>query len=165
MISSAHVKIDLPGPLSPFALRAMTHRAGEVLVVEDKSPVIEEQLKAALYRQPVQPLIYGKEDRDGRPLIPRHGAVTSDIVAKALAHLWRDESLPHRSAAPWTVVTSSPPSASSWPQRRPPPYALLLLGLPPQHLDPGRRRTSWSGLVSAATSWPPDDEGEATRSA
>ena len=88
------VKIDLPWPLSPFALRAMVHRAHEVLVVEDKAPVVEEQLKAALYRQPSQPRIYGKEDSEGRSLIPRHGAVTSDIVLRALARLWRDEALP-----------------------------------------------------------------------
>jgi indolepyruvate ferredoxin oxidoreductase len=88
------VKIDLPWPLSPFALRAMVQRAPEVLVVEDKAPVVEEQLKAALYRQPFQPRIYGKEDADGRTLIPRHGAVTTDLVAKALARLWRDETLP-----------------------------------------------------------------------
>jgi indolepyruvate ferredoxin oxidoreductase len=88
------VKIDLPWPLSPFALRAMAHRAHEVLVVEDKAPVVEEQLKAALYRQPNQPRIYGKEDGEGRSLIPRHGAVTSDVVAKALARIWRDEALP-----------------------------------------------------------------------
>jgi indolepyruvate ferredoxin oxidoreductase len=88
------VKIDLPWPLSPFALRAMVHRAHEVLVVEDKAPVVEEQLKAALYRQPSQPRIYGKEDGQGRTLIPRHGAVTTDIVSKALARLWRDETLP-----------------------------------------------------------------------
>ena len=88
------MKIDLPWPLSPFALRAMVHRAHEVLVVEDKAPVVEEQLKAALYRQPSQPRIYGKEDSEGRSLIPRHGAVTSDIVLRALARLWRDEALP-----------------------------------------------------------------------
>jgi indolepyruvate ferredoxin oxidoreductase len=94
------VKIDLPWPLSPFALRAMVHRAHEVLVVEDKAPVVEEQLKAALYRQPSQPRIYGKEDGEGRTLIPRHGAVTSDIVLRALARLWHDEELPlHARAA------------------------------------------------------------------
>lgn len=102
------VKIDLPWPLSPFALRAMVHRAHEVLVVEDKAPVVEEQLKAALYRQPSQPRIYGKEDGEGRSLIPQHGAVTSDLVVRALARLWHDEALPphvraaldRRSAAP-----------------------------------------------------------------
>jgi indolepyruvate ferredoxin oxidoreductase len=90
------VKIDLPWPLSPFALRAMVHRVPEVLVVEDKAPVIEDQLKSALYRQPSQPRIYGKADGDGAPLIPAHGAVTTDLVAQALARLWRDEPLPDR---------------------------------------------------------------------
>jgi indolepyruvate ferredoxin oxidoreductase len=103
------VKIDLPWPLSPFALRAMVHRAHEVLVVEDKAPVVEEQLKAALYRQPSQPRIYGKEDGEGRSLIPRHGAVTSDIVVRALAHLWRNEALPpHVRAAIDRRVVAAP---------------------------------------------------------
>jgi indolepyruvate ferredoxin oxidoreductase len=93
------VKIDLPWPLSPFALRAMAHRAQEVLVVEDKAPVVEEQLKAALYRQPNQPRIYGKQDGDGRSFLPRHGAVTSDVVARALARIWRDEALPEAARA------------------------------------------------------------------
>jgi indolepyruvate ferredoxin oxidoreductase len=103
------VKIDLPWPLSPFALRAMVHRAHEVLVVEDKAPVVEEQLKAALYRQPSQPRIYGKEDGDGRSLIPRHGAVTSDIVVRALARLWREQTLPpHVRAAIDRRVVAAP---------------------------------------------------------
>ncbi len=88
------VKIDLPWPLSPPALRAMADRVHEVLVVEDKAPVVEEQLAAALYRQPRQPLIYGKGADGGQPSIPRHGAVTPELVAKALSHLWRDEPLP-----------------------------------------------------------------------
>jgi indolepyruvate ferredoxin oxidoreductase len=87
------VKIDLPWPLSPPALRAMIDGIDEVLVVEDKAPVVEEQLKAALYGHPHQPRLYGKEDADGRPLIPRHGAVTSDLVVRTLARLWQDESL------------------------------------------------------------------------
>ena len=88
------IKIDLPWPLSPAALQAMVHGADEALVIEDKAPVVEDQLKAALYRQPHQPRIFGKEDGAGRSLIPRHGAVTSHLVAEALARLWRDEDLP-----------------------------------------------------------------------
>ncbi len=90
------IKIDLPWPLSPLALRAMVHGVDEVLVIEDKAPVVEDQLKSALYRQPEQPRIRGKEDGHGRSLIPRHGAVTSHVVAGALARLWRDEDLPVR---------------------------------------------------------------------
>ncbi|MGA2304944.1 MAG: indolepyruvate ferredoxin oxidoreductase family protein [Acidimicrobiales bacterium] len=103
------VKIDLPWPLSPFALRAMVHRAHEVLVIEDKAPVVEEQLKAALYRQPSQPRIYGKEDSEGRALIPRHGAVTSDIVVRALARLWHGEALPPHVRAALDRRSAAPP--------------------------------------------------------
>ena len=135
------VKIDLPWPLSPFALRAMVHRAHEVLVVEDKAPVVEEQLKAALYRQPSQPRIYGKEDSEGRSLIPRHGAVTSDIVAEGagppVARRGAPAPCPRRARSPH--------------RRRPDPHRpgggrtgaahpVLLFGLPPQHFDARRRR-------------------------
>ncbi len=135
------VKIDLPWPLSPFALRAMVHRAHEVLVIEDKAPVVEEQLKAALYRQPSQPRIYGKEDGEGRSLIPRHGAVTSDIVVRALARLWRDEALPPHVRA----VLDRRTTAGRAPHRpgggRPgSAHPVLLFRLPPQHFDARRRR-------------------------
>ncbi len=40
------VKIDLPWPLSPSALRAMVDGVDQVLVVEDKAPVVEDQLKS-----------------------------------------------------------------------------------------------------------------------
>ena len=55
---------------------------------------VEEQLKSALYRRANQPRIYGKTDAAERPLIPGFGAVTSESVAKALARLLRDETLP-----------------------------------------------------------------------
>ncbi len=90
------VKIDLPWPLDPVAVRAMVHGVDEVVVIEDKAPVVEDQLKAALYGRREQPRIAGKEDSEGRSLIPRHGAVTSHLVAGALARLWRDEELPRR---------------------------------------------------------------------
>jgi indolepyruvate ferredoxin oxidoreductase len=115
------VKIDLPWPLSPFALRAMVHRAHEVLVIEDKAPVVEEQLKAALYRQPHQPHIYGKEDAEGRALIPRHGAVTSDLVGRALARLWRDEPLPPQARQAVDRLNAGTPTRIELAGEAPPP--------------------------------------------
>ena len=88
------VKLDLPWPLSPFALRAMVERTEDVLVVEDKAPVVEEQLTAALYRRAHQPRVFGKEGPGGSPLVPRHGAVTTDVVARALARMLADRPLP-----------------------------------------------------------------------
>jgi indolepyruvate ferredoxin oxidoreductase len=123
------VKLDLPWPLSPFALRAMVHRVHEVLVVEDKAPVVEEQLKAALYRQPNQPRIYGKEGAEGRPLIPLHGAVTTDLVTTALSHLLRDEPLPahvrhavdqHNHPSPGRLTLMAAPAADPAPPPRTP---------------------------------------------
>jgi indolepyruvate ferredoxin oxidoreductase len=115
------VKIDLPWPLSPFALRAMVHRVPEVLVIEDKAPVIEDQLTSALYRQPNQPRIHGKTDGDGAPLIPAHGAVTTDLVARALARLWRDEPLPDRARREVDRHNAGGPVRIQLAQESPPP--------------------------------------------
>ena len=135
------VKIDLPWPLSPFALRAMVHRAHEVLVIEDKAPVVEEQLKAALYRQPSQPRIYGKEDSEGRSLIPaarrgdeRHcGEGAGPPVARRGAPAPRPRRARpphHRQRAPHQPGGGRPGSA----------HPVLLFRLPPQHFDARRRR-------------------------
>ena len=151
------VKIDLPWPLSPPALRAMADRVHEVLVVEDKAPVVEEQLAAALYRQPRQPLIYGKGADGGPSLIPRHGAVTPVLVAKALSHLWRDEPLPppvraavdrHNRKAPIRIelASATPPSAT------PPPAT------PPSATPPPRTPYFCSGCPHNISTRADDDQ-------
>ena len=147
------VKIDLPWPLSLFVLRAMVRGVDEVLVVEDKAPVVEEQLKAALYRQEEQPRIVGKEDGDGRSLIPRHGAATSRLVAHALARVWRDEELPARARVEVERLNMGAPIridlGGGAPLRAPPTSAPAA----PTTSPPVLTRTSWSVWASAATSW------------
>jgi indolepyruvate ferredoxin oxidoreductase len=103
------VKIDLPWPLSPFALRAMVHGVQDVLVAEDKAPVVEEQLKAALYRQAHQPVVYGKDAGDGLPGLPRHGAITTERVTDILARLLSDRPLPPAARHAVDQRTATPP--------------------------------------------------------
>ncbi len=88
------VRIGLAWPNEPLALRDLVAGVDQVLVVEDKVPFVESQLKEALYRQPHQPVIVGHTDEVGRPLLAPSGAITADMVASVLG---RRLELPERS--------------------------------------------------------------------
>ncbi|WP_247875943.1 indolepyruvate ferredoxin oxidoreductase family protein [Azospirillum sp. TSH100] len=80
-------KIGLSWPLEPdFALTA-ARGAEEILVVEEKAPVVEGQLKDLLFHLPAgeRPrAVIGKTDEFGAPLLPPTGELRPWIVAKAL---------------------------------------------------------------------------------
>ncbi|BAI75800.1 indolepyruvate ferredoxin oxidoreductase, alpha subunit (plasmid) [Azospirillum sp. B510] len=80
-------KIGLSWPLEPdFALSA-ARGAEEILVVEEKAPVVEGQLKDLLYHLPAgeRPrAVVGKTDEFGARLLPATGELRPWIVAKAL---------------------------------------------------------------------------------
>src|SRR5690606_25450413 len=71
-------KVALVWPLEP--VRAQDFAAGldEILVIEEKRPLIESQLRDVLYDRPdgARPRIIGKRDGDGRPLLPAAGELT-----------------------------------------------------------------------------------------
>ena len=93
------VQLSMPWPLEDDLVRELTAGLETVLVVEDKRTFIESQVKQALYRQPHQPLVIGREDRDGRPLLPIRSAVTADDVARTLTTVLPPASLPDRARA------------------------------------------------------------------
>ncbi|ALG73094.1 pyruvate ferredoxin oxidoreductase [Azospirillum thiophilum] len=80
-------KIGLSWPLEPgFALSA-ARGAEEILVVEEKAPVVEGQLKDLLYHLPAgeRPrAVVGKTDETGAALLPATGELRPWIVARAL---------------------------------------------------------------------------------
>ncbi|WP_244434228.1 indolepyruvate ferredoxin oxidoreductase family protein [Azospirillum sp. B506] len=80
-------KIGLSWPLEPdFALTA-ARGAEEILVVEEKAPVVEGQLKELLFHLPAgeRPrAVVGKTDEFGAPLLPATGELRPWIVARAL---------------------------------------------------------------------------------
>ena len=76
------VKVAMVWPGNPEHLRRMLDGLEEVVVIEDKAAFLETQVKEAFYRQPDPPLVVGKRDPDGRPLVPDYAAVTSDLVAR-----------------------------------------------------------------------------------
>ncbi|MFN4284078.1 MAG: indolepyruvate ferredoxin oxidoreductase family protein [Alphaproteobacteria bacterium] len=71
-------KIALVWPLDPEALARFAEGLDEILVVEEKRPLIEDQIRQILYDAPQRPKISGKN------LLPSSGELTPAIVGRAL---------------------------------------------------------------------------------
>ena len=79
------LKIGMVFPLEPDIVRRFAQGLDEVLVVEDKRPFMELFVKDILYPLAQRPQVSGKTDVQGAPLLPVHGELTPDAIAKALA--------------------------------------------------------------------------------
>ena len=72
-------------PLEPEGARKFAHGLEEILVVEEKRGLIEDQLKKLLYNQSDGPRrIVGKRDEKGQVLLPESGEITPAMVAHVL---------------------------------------------------------------------------------
>ncbi len=79
------MKVAMPWPLEPQAMRAFCEGVEEVLVVEEKRSLIEAQLKEQLYALPERPRVLGKTDGAGTPLVPEAGEISPAMCASIVA--------------------------------------------------------------------------------
>lgn len=81
------IKVGMPWPLDPVAMRTFCAGSEKVLVVEEKRSLIELQLRDALYGLPdsERPRIVGKRDEHGQPLLRETGDLDSVEIARAIA--------------------------------------------------------------------------------
>ena len=77
-------KVALSWPLEPVGARNFAIGLEEILVVEEKRPLVEEQLAAVLINQDVRPKLYGKRDERGAELVSNIGELSPTDVAAAL---------------------------------------------------------------------------------
>ena len=77
-------KLACPWPVEPEGLRAFAGGLDTIMVVEEKRPLIEHQIREQLYDLPHRPVCIGKKDEARRPLFPPHGALDVDAVAIAI---------------------------------------------------------------------------------
>ncbi len=66
-------KLGLTYPIEPTRMRAFAQGLRELLVIEEKGPVVEAQIRDLLYNLPDRPLVLGKRDAAGAALIPEAG--------------------------------------------------------------------------------------------
>jgi indolepyruvate ferredoxin oxidoreductase len=80
-------KVAMSWPLERDGIRAFAEGLEEILVVEEKRAVIENQLKEQLYnwREDVRPRVVGKFDEAGEWILPSAGELTPAQIARVIA--------------------------------------------------------------------------------
>jgi indolepyruvate ferredoxin oxidoreductase len=107
-------KVGLVWPMEPERLRAFAETCDEILVVEEKRPIIEDQISTILYNMPAhrRPVLTGKLDENGVPLIRAVGELDPDLMLHILAGRLRgrieDDGLTARMAAMKPLETGIP---------------------------------------------------------
>ncbi len=112
-VGLAVYKVALVWPLEPERARAFCAGRDELLVVEEKRPLLEDQLARLLYDDPVRPRLSGKYDAHGAPLVPAEGELAPAAVADAIRR-WLEQrapalaaTLPTRRADPATAAPAA----------------------------------------------------------
>ncbi|MTI15333.1 indolepyruvate ferredoxin oxidoreductase family protein [Sansalvadorimonas verongulae] len=80
-------KVAMPWPLEPVGIREFAQNTAELLVVEEKRGVIEDQLRSQLYswQDDQRPIVTGKQDVDGSELLSSLAELTPAMIARAIA--------------------------------------------------------------------------------
>jgi indolepyruvate ferredoxin oxidoreductase len=93
-------KVGMVWPLEPVGLADFAAGHDEILVVEEKRPLIEGQIKDILYNQPQRPRVTGKSDEAGHTLLKSHDELSPREIAVAIGRrlvaLTGDEALAAR---------------------------------------------------------------------
>jgi indolepyruvate ferredoxin oxidoreductase len=77
-------KVAMTWPLEPDGARAFCRGLEDVLVVEEKRPIVEDQLARLLYNESDRPRLLGKRDENGAPLVPSEGELAPRVVANVI---------------------------------------------------------------------------------
>jgi indolepyruvate ferredoxin oxidoreductase len=79
-------KVGLVWPLEPDGMSRFAGEVDDLLVVEEKRPIIEDQIKSLLFNMAAEkrPRVFGKSDPDGGPLLPVTGEINDVLVASAI---------------------------------------------------------------------------------
>ncbi|MFN0185840.1 MAG: indolepyruvate ferredoxin oxidoreductase family protein [Aquabacterium sp.] len=80
-------KVGLVWPLEPTRIAAFAQGLTDILVVEEKAPVVERQIKELLYHlpDPQRPRVVGKTDEAGRPVLSALGELRPSRIMPTVA--------------------------------------------------------------------------------
>ncbi len=79
------LKLNMVNPLSVATVRNFVRGTSEILVLEEKVPTIEMQVKDALYNHVHRPIVVGRKDENLKPLVANRGSLTSEDLAMVLS--------------------------------------------------------------------------------
>ncbi len=80
-------KVGMIWPLEPEGIQVFCAGLEQVLVIEECRPMLEPQVKDALYNLPadIRPVILGKHNAEGREWLNSHGELTPVTIARTLS--------------------------------------------------------------------------------
>ena len=84
------LRMGMMWPIEPTIIDTFVDGLDEVLVVEDKTPFLEQGIRELLYGRPDAPRILGKNDEKGVPLVPYDGELTAGRLLTPLRRVLRD---------------------------------------------------------------------------
>jgi indolepyruvate ferredoxin oxidoreductase len=114
-------KLGLTYPIEPVRMGEFVRGLREVMVIEEKGPVVETQLRDMFYNAPHRPVIIGKHDAMGTPLISALGELRPsrliEVVASWLAAHFPDLDRRHlvRDFTPPELLSNSSDSVKRLP--------------------------------------------------
>ncbi len=118
------LRIGMLNPLERDSLREFARGLETVLVVEEKQPFLELQVRDALYGRSDAPAVLGKRDLEGLPLVPADGELVAPRLAPVLRSLLsprmevRDVSPPRGLSLPALPLRRMPYFCSGCPHNR-----------------------------------------------
>lgn len=80
------LKLGLTFPIEPVRMKAFAQGLMEILVIEEKAPIVEQQLKQLLYNLPSRPVIIGKQDDAGHALLSATGELRPSRLIPQVSH-------------------------------------------------------------------------------
>ncbi|MCZ4590517.1 indolepyruvate ferredoxin oxidoreductase family protein [Rhodococcus opacus] len=84
------LRVGMPYPLGADKVRRLADRVEQVLVVEDKTPFVELQVKDILYGHGAAPQVLGKRGGGGDLLVPPDGELTAARLTAPLRKVLKD---------------------------------------------------------------------------
>ncbi|ARR54907.1 indolepyruvate ferredoxin oxidoreductase [Rhizorhabdus wittichii DC-6] len=96
-------KVAMPWPLEPDLIADFARAYRTILVVEEKRPIIEQQLAGLFVNDRSAPILIGKSDEAGSPLIPSVGELSAPLLAAAIG-----STLARLGAGPGPAARSAP---------------------------------------------------------
>lgn len=88
------LELALASPVDPGAVVALADACDEVLVVEEKRPFVEQQVRSILHEAGHRTPVRGKRDAAGEPLVPVTGELTAERIADVLVRVLPDLARP-----------------------------------------------------------------------
>ena len=79
------LKMALVWPVDPEIIRTFARGLEEIIVIEEKSPILEQQIRDILYDARDRPRVLGKRDETGASYLKANGEFSSTELALALA--------------------------------------------------------------------------------